>query len=72
MYKQKLLSKKDTCSKLGVSGTTLEKLMDNDLFPKPIKFPNVSRIAFAESELDEYIKNLMMNHRGRSAFRGSN
>ena len=66
----KLITKKDACQKLGVSGTTLEKLMDSDIFPKPIKLPGVERMAFAETELDDYINTLMQNHRGRARFRG--
>ena len=65
-----LLSKKDACTKLGVSGSTLEKLMCDGIFPKPIKFPGAERIAFADHELDNYIKNLLLNHRGRATFRG--
>lgn len=65
-----LLSKKDACLKLGVSGSTLEKLMDQEIFPKPIKFPGAERIAFANHELDNYINNLLLNHRGRATFRG--
>ncbi|GEM_PF-6729564 len=66
----KLISKKDACKKLGVSGTTLERMMKADTFPKPIKLPGIERMTFAESELDEYINTLMKSHRGRARFRG--
>ena len=66
----KLLTKKQTAERVGLSVSTIERLMDKKLFPQPVNPNGTERIAFVECEVQGYIEEQMLNHRGRSKFRG--
>jgi prophage regulatory protein len=50
----RLLAPKDVCSRIGLSRGTLDRLVREDRFPKPIRL-TPHRLAYNSVEVDEWI-----------------